>query len=239
MNITLIRATKRNNSSTYNAAKYLISRLHNAEEVYEFTLPEDMPHICCGCYACLRGDEERCGGYVYLKPILEAFSKSHLIVFCCPVWCFHAPGQVKSFLDHFGYRWLVHRPDFDMRNKQALIIATAGGGGMKSAARDIHDSMDYWGIARTHVITQAVWQYFWDDMPEKFKVKLIKKLDKAAAKIEKYEVHLTPSLKSRGLYRLFAHLHRKEKMWPLDDAYWKEKLADGTLEKDKATQGER
>lgn len=126
MNVTIIRATSRKNSSTYNAAQYFISRLHNVEEVFEFTLPKDMPHICCGCYACLSGHEEKCGGYAYLKPINEAIAKSQLLIFCCTVWCFHAPGQIKSFLDHYGYRWLVHRPNFDMLHKQAVIITTAG-----------------------------------------------------------------------------------------------------------------
>ena len=108
MNIILIRSNKRKNSTTYNSAEYLISKLENVDKVYEFTLPEDMPHICCGCYACIKGDEEKCGGYKYLKPILDAFDDSSLIIFCSPVYVGHIPGQIKSFLDHFGYRWLVH-----------------------------------------------------------------------------------------------------------------------------------
>ena len=84
MNITLIRSNKRKNSTTYNSAEYLISKLENVDKVYEFTLPEDMPHICCGCYACIKGDEEKCGGYKYLKPILDAFDDSSLIIlFAC------------------------------------------------------------------------------------------------------------------------------------------------------------
>ena len=49
MNITLLKATNRKNSSTYHAAKYMISKLPNVNEVFEFTLPDDMPHICRGC----------------------------------------------------------------------------------------------------------------------------------------------------------------------------------------------
>ena len=218
MNITIIRATGRKNSSTYNAAKYLISKLKTAEEIYDFTLPDDMPHVCRGCYACLHGKEEKCGGYEYLKPINEAFAKSNLIIFCCPVWCFHAPGQIKSFLDHYGYRWMVHRPDFDMMNKQAVIITTAGGGGLKSAAKDIKDSMDYWGVARTYIVTQSVWGYFWNDMPEKFKKSLEKKLEKTATKISE---NPKPSLKVRCLYKMFKSLHLKDKMWEIDNEYWK------------------
>lgn len=222
MNITVIRATSRKNSSTYNAAQYFISKLNSVGEVFEFTLPRDMPHICCGCYGCLNGKEEKCGGFEYLKPINEAFAKSQLIIFCCPVWCFHAPGQIKSFLDHYGWRWLIHRPNFEMKNKQAVIITSAGGGGLKSAASDIKDSMDYWGIARTYVITQSVWGFFWNDMPEKFKKQFIKKLDKTAAKVEKHANKLKPSLKVKALYNMFSKLHLKDKMWKLDNEYWKE-----------------
>lgn len=222
MNITVIRATSRKNSSTYNAAQYFISKLNSVGEVFEFTLPRDMPHICCGCYSCLNGKEEKCGGFEYLKPINEAFAKSQLIIFCCPVWCFHAPGQIKSFLDHYGWRWLVHRPNFEMKNKQAVIITSAGGCGLKSAASDIKDSMDYWGIARTYVITQSVWGFFWNEMPEKFKKQFIKKLDKTAAKVEKHAKKLKPSLKVKALYNMFSKLHLKDKMWKLDNEYWKE-----------------
>ncbi len=224
MNITLIKATKRKNSSTYNAAKYFISKLKNAEDVYEFTLPDDMPHVCRGCYSCLHGREDRCGGYEYLKPINEAIAKSQLIIFCCPVWCFHAPGQIKSFLDHYGFRWLVHRPDFNMLGKQAVIITTAGGGGMKSAAKDIKDSMDYWGVARTYIVTQSVWQYFWEDMPEKFKKSLENKLDKTAADVQKHARNLHPSLKVKFLLKMFESLHLKRKMWDIDDKYWEENV---------------
>lgn len=224
VNVTLIRATGRKNSSTYNGAKYLISKLDNVGEVYEFTLPEDMPHICKGCYACLYGNEDKCGGYGYLKPINEAIKASKIIIFASPVWCFHAPGQVKSFLDHYGFRWLIHRPDFDMLNKQAVIVTTAGGGGLKSAARDIKDSMDYWGVARTHVVTQSVWGYFWNDMPSKFKNEFLKKLSKTAEKVNRCAKKLKPSFKVRCMYKMFESLHLKDKMWEIDNTYWKENL---------------
>lgn len=154
-------------------------------------------------------------------PINEAFSKSQLIIFCCPVWCFHAPGQIKSFLDHYGFRWMVHRPNFDMMNKQAVIITTAGGGGLKSTAKDIKDSMDYWGVARTHTVRQSVWGYFWNDMSDKFKKSFIKKLDKTAAKVDKCAEHLKPSLKVKYLYKMFAKLHLNGKMWEIDNEYWR------------------
>lgn len=220
MNITLIRSNKRKNSTTYNSAEYLISKLENVDKVYEFTLPEDMPHICCGCYACIKGDEEKCGGYKYLKPILDAFDDSSLIIFCSPVYVGHIPGQIKSFLDHFGYRWLVHRPDFKMLKKRAVIIASAGGGGLKATVKDIKDSMYYWGVARTYSVCQGIWGYFWDNMPDKFKNSLLKKLDKTARKINKTSEKVTMSLKVKMLYTMFSKLHLKRKMTNVDDEYW-------------------
>ena len=224
MNITVIKATKRKNSSTYNAAKHFISKLENVNKVYEFTLPDDMPHICTGCYGCLHGHEDKCGGYNYLKSINDAIARSQIIVFCSPVWCFHTPGQIKTFLDHYGFRWLVHRPDFEMLKKQAVIITTAGGGGLKSAANDIKDSMNYWGIARTHIVTQSVWGYFWNDMPLSMKNKFIAKLDKTAAKVSRLSKNVKPSLKVKLLFMMFKNLHLNDKMWPIDNEFWKENV---------------
>lgn len=44
MNVTVIGATKRGNSSTYNGAKYLLSRMNDIEEIFEFALPDDCPY---------------------------------------------------------------------------------------------------------------------------------------------------------------------------------------------------
>lgn len=69
--------------------------------------------------------------------------------------------------------------------KQALIITTAAGGGMKSTVRDLRDSMNYWGVGRTHVITQAVWGYDWSSMPENFMHKIERKVEKTVSASEK------------------------------------------------------
>ena len=158
MNITIIYPHKRKTkSSTYGIAQMALDRLLSGGTLHEFYLPQDMPHVCAGCYACMNGREDKCGGHEYMQKLIAAIDDSELIVFCAPTYVYHIPGQVKTLLDHFAYRWLVHRPDLSLMCKQALIITTAAGGGMKSTVRDIRDSMNYWGIGRTHVITQAVW----------------------------------------------------------------------------------
>ena len=228
MNITVIYPNRREKvSTTYSIAQIIIEKLLDGGKLYEFFLPEDMPHICRGCYACFNGYEEKCGGYGYLKPITDAFDNSELIIFCAPVYVFHAPGQIKTLLDHFGYRWIVHRPDFNMRNRQAVIISTAAGAGFMSTVKDIKDSLDYWGMARTHIITKGVWGYFWNDMPDSFRKPLLKKTDKAVRKIKKRAKRLTPSFKVRMLYFMYSKLHLAGKMVATDDEYWKMNFKGG------------
>ena len=224
MNITVIYATARKKRScTYGIAQMLISEFLDDGKLYEFQLPKDMPHVCTGCYGCFMGKEEKCGGADDLAPILSAMDQSELLVFCVPTYVFHAPGQVKSFLDHFGYRWMVHRPDLSFMKKQAVIINTAGGGGMKSTVKDVRDSMNYWGVARTHVISQKVWNYDDTTLPDSFRREAEAKVKKTAENVRRRAAHLTPCLKVKCLFYLFRFLHKNRKMTPVDDEYWWEK----------------
>ena len=186
MNITIIYPHKRKTkSSTYGIAQMVLDRLLSGGTLHEFYLPQDMPHVCAGCYACMNGREDKCGGREYMQKLIAAIDDSELIIFCAPTYVYHIPGQVKTLLDHFAYRWLVHRPDLSLMCKQALIITTAAGGGMKSTVRDLRDSMNYWGVGRTHVITQAVWGYDWSSMPENFMHKIEQKVEKTVSAIQK------------------------------------------------------
>lgn len=224
MNITAIYATgRKNRSCTYNIAQLLIDELLEDGELFEFRLPKDMPHICVGCYACINGQEQNCGGAAALAPIINAMERSELIIFCTPTYVFHVPGQMKTLLDHFAYRWIIHRPDLSFMKKQAVIINTAGGGGMGSTVREIKDSTDYWGIARTHVIRQKVWDYDWTNLPESFRSSAEAKVKQTAKRIKTHARHLTPSVKVRALFTLYRFLHKNQKMSAIDDAYWLKK----------------
>lgn len=224
MNITVIYSTgRKQKSSTYGIAQLIIKELLDGDKLFEFQLPKDMPHVCAGCYACIAGREQTCGGAAALAPIISAMEQSELIVFCVPTYVFHAPGQMKSLLDHFGYRWMVHRPDLSFMKKQALVINTAGGGGMKSTVKEIKDSTDYLGVARTHSICQKMWNYDWQSAPQSFRDSAEKKVKKTAAEIRRNAVRLTPSIKVRYLFWLFQKLHKNKKMTAVDNDYWYEK----------------
>ena len=145
-----------------------------------------MPHVCVGCYACIQGREEKCGGAAALAPLLAAMTQSELIVFCTPTYVYHTPGQMKTLLDHFAYRWMVHRPDLSFLKKQAVILNTAGGGGMRSTVREIKDSTDYWGIARTHALSQKVWDYDWQSLPASFRRTAERKLQRIVRRVRRH-----------------------------------------------------
>lgn len=224
MNITVIYATGRKaRSSTYNIAQLLIKELLDNDRLFEFQLPKDMSHMCVGCYACIKGQEEKCGGAAALAPILAAMEQSELIIFCTPTYVFHVPGQMKALLDHFAYRWMIHRPDLSFMKKQAVIINTAGGGGMGSTVREIKDSTDYWGIARTHILSQKVWDYEWTNLPEAFRNSAQNKVKRTARSVRRHARHLKPSVKVKCLFTLYRFLHKRQKMSAIDDAYWHEK----------------
>lgn len=118
MNITVIYASgRKTRSSTYQIAQMLIKELLEDGTCFSFFLPDDMPHICTGCRACILGKEQACGGAAAMAPILEAMEQSGLILFCAPTYVYHVPGQMKSLLDHLAYRWMVHRPDLTFMKK--------------------------------------------------------------------------------------------------------------------------
>ena len=222
MNITVFYATgRKEHSSTYQIAQMLIKEFLEGGTCFEFQLLRDMPHVCTGCYACIHGQEQKCGGAAFMTPVLAAMEQSQLILFCAPTYVYHVPGQMKTLLDHFGYRWLVHRPDLSFMKKQAIIINTAAGGGMKGTVRDIKDSTDNLGIARTHCLSQSVWDYNWKDLPESFKRSVHRKVKHTVKKVRRCSRHLTPSFKVWCLFTFYRFLHKHGKMSPVDDAYWR------------------
>ena len=94
---------------------------------------------------------------------------------------------------------------------------------MKSTVKDVRDSMDYWGVARTHVISQKVWNYDDTTLPDSFQREAEAKVKKIAENVRKKAAYLTPCLKVICLFYLFRFLHKNRKMTPVDDEYWWEK----------------
>lgn len=230
MKITVIYGTqRRSKSSTYNIAQQFIERLSMGDSVAEFFLPQDMPNFCRGCWQCFT-DHTQCPDYGYLKPITDAMREADLLIFTAPVYVYHVPGQVKAFLDHFGYRWMPHQPHGEMFKKQALLISTAAGAGTKSALKDLKDSMTFWGVARIHTFGRNVRAADWDSVEGRIKAQIREDVKRLSEKIEVMNHNIKPSLKVRSLFYAMRFMQRKFHFNPADVAYWKQQ---GWFEKEK------
>lgn len=102
--------------------------------------------------------------------------EADVLIFTTPVYVYHCTGSMKAFLDHYGYRWMVHRPEQKMFTKQAVVISTAAGSGTKSANKDIADSMFFWGVPKTYRYGVNVRATNYSGVTDELKRKLTKRL---------------------------------------------------------------
>ncbi len=219
MKITVIHGQS-HKGSTYNTAKLLCDRLGG--EVSEFFLPKDFDGFCRGCAACFLECEGKCPDYEKLKPLTEAMDEADVIILASPVYVMHATGAMKAFLDHLGYRFMVHRPEEKMFGKQAVCIATAAGAGMGSTIKDMADSTFFWGIAKTYRLGVAVSETRWDMVKNRVKKKIERKTKSLARKITRKAGSIKPGIKTRAFFGMMAMM-QKNGFNPADVEYWKAK----------------
>jgi len=191
-------------------------------EVTEFFLPRDFGEFCTGCTNCFVHSETSCPHYEKLKPITAALDLADVIVLASPVYVYHVTGAMKAFLDHYGYRWMVHRPEEKMFCKQAVCISTAAGGGMKSTNQDMAHSTFFWGIAKTYRYGVGVAAVSWDAVSAEKKERIEKKLTALAGKIKRNCRTIKPSVKTRAFFYIMRMLQKRG--WNKADVdYWKER----------------
>lgn len=224
MNILMINGTMRK-SSTYRLAKMFVERVTLSHDmVIELFLPKDMPEFCRGCGRCITQGAKKCPDYlIYLKRITRLIDEADLLVFTTPVYVYHATGQMKALLDHYGYRWMVHRPEASMFKKQAVCFSTAAGAGMKSALKDITDSLKWWGVGRIYTYGVAVRSMDWDEISKPIKDKIDENVNRLMAKIIHDREKVTPSLYARVLFYAMRYMHSRTFMQQIDTDYWREK----------------
>ncbi len=219
MKITIIHG-QNHQGSTCNIARMLAERLNG--QVEEFFLPRDFGEFCMGCTSCFMESETKCPHYEKLLPITRALDGADVIILASPVYVYHATGAMKAFLDHYGFRWMNHRPEEAMFKKQAVCISTAAGRGMKSTNQDMAHSMFFWGVARTYKYGVAVMETSWERVSAKKKQAIEKKLDLLAGKIVKRQGRISPSIKTKLLFYVMRQMQKNG--WNKADAdYWEKK----------------
>lgn len=225
MKIVLIHGQSHEGSTCMTARKLtekIITRQEKREEgkLQEFFLPKDFDEPCLGCFTCFQKELSDCPHYSKLKPLADAVLEADVLILESPVYVYHATGQMMSFLDHFGTWWVVHRPRPEMAVKQAVVISTAAGGGMKSTCRDMADSLEMWGIRKTYRLGLGVQATKPTEIPSGIMNKIEKKTDRIAEKIiSGYGKKGINHRAKRWFYAMrFAHKHFPQ-MEP-DYGYW-------------------
>ena len=129
---------------------------------------------------------------------------------------------MKAFLDHFGYRWMVHRPSESMFKKQGVCISTAAGSGTKSTNKDMADSLFFWGVPKIYKFGANVQAVNWQSVSEKRKEKYDQQLTSLAKTIIKNHGKVKPNYKTKSTFSFIRQLQLKG-FFPNDAKYWKEK----------------
>ena len=227
MKITVINGTEKK-GVTYRLKEIFLDEFRNDAEITEFYLPKDCPGFCAGCTLCFMEDEKKCKDVQYVEKIEKAMLEADLLVFTSPVYVYHATGALKTMLDHFGYRWMPHRPAKEMFAKRAVIITQCIGGGDKSTVKDIRDSLSWWGVSsvwtcRFRLLSSVIW----DQIPAKKRAVFTKKLIVTAEKVRKID-YSKPSKVSFGtrikfyMCRMIQKMNGKKDPEYTDYRYWDE-----------------
>lgn len=217
---TVIIYGQNHKGSTYQIAHGLAEKIGG--EITEFFLPGDFGEFCVGCNTCFNETETKCPHYRKLAPITESVDEADVIILASPVYVYHASGAMKAFLDHYGYRWMVHSPEESMFRKQGVCICTAAGAGMKSTLKDMSDSLFFWGIARIYKYGKAVAAVNWEGVSENKKRAIDQEMTALAEKIVSRSGKVRPGFKTRGLFFLM-HLMQRKGFNARDAEYWKQK----------------
>ena len=206
--------------STYHIARILAEIIGG--EISEFFLPRDFGEFCCGCTRCFVESETKCPHYDKLATITQTIDEADVIILASPVYVYHATGAMKAFLDHYGYRWMVHRPEEKMFEKQGVCISTAAGGGMKSTNKDMSYSLFFWGVAKIYKFGLGVAAIDWNRVSEKKKQRIERETENIAKRIRRRQGCVKPGVKTKGFFNIMRLLQKKG--WNEADAhYWKEK----------------
>lgn len=218
MNIVVLHG-QNHHGSTWNITRLLLEGIATpADSVAEYNFSE-FPH-CTGCFACLLKGEQHCPHATLVQPIAQALTAADVIVLESPCYCYGITGQLKSFLDHLPYLWMVHRPHPDMFKKVGLVVSTAAGAGAKHTAKDLKRNLFYWGVPKTYRLSCNVRASSWERVPDAIRAKLQRKTAKLSRQVQAKVGHTRVSPVTKALFRLMG-MNQKNSTWSeADHAHW-------------------
>ncbi|MCH5270037.1 MAG: NAD(P)H-dependent oxidoreductase [Lachnospiraceae bacterium] len=204
MRITLIHG-QNHKGSTYHIGKILAEQFANSD-IQEFFLPKDLEYFCLGCYKCIESDEA-CPFYKEKSRIMQAVEGADLLIFTTPTYCMRASAPMKAFIDLTFTYWMAHKPRECMFSKKAVVISTAAGTGMKSAIKDITNTLFYWGVPYIKEYGIAVQAMSWEQVSQEKKEKINADMVKLAGAIQKANIHV--GIKTKFMFNIMRMMQIK------------------------------
>ncbi len=240
MKITVINATEKRGVTWRMKEIFLEKFRQSGAEITEYCLPKDGPGFCTGCTSCILNGEESCKDAEKVGRIETSLREADLIVMCSPAYVMHTTGAMKTLLDHLAYRWMPHRPAREMFGKRAVIITQCLGAGAKSTAKDIKDSLSWWGVPDIRVFSvRLMGDVVWDKLSETKRAAITKGLGKLAGRYADKDytrparAGLVTRIKFSACRMMQGALHRADPE-SMDGKYWAEQ---GWLEKKRPWRG--
>lgn len=227
MKIAIIYSNNRR-GSTYNCVEIVKKAMMQYRDVTfeEIWLPKDLPEFCSGCFNCINKGEEYCPHSKYVSPIVKSIVEADGIIMSSPVYGLDVSGAIKTFIDHLCFMWIPHRPHSEMFSKVGLVISTAAGGGTRRTNKTMKLALDNMGAKRTYTFGSAVAASRWEEVKEKKKLKIEKKLTKQANKFYKSIVNrknLRSRLYTKGFFLMIKGLVSGYEDGNVDKEYWRSK----------------
>ena len=220
MEITLIHG-QMHKGSTYHIVDALKEKLADKDTIiHEFYMPKDGPTYCVGCFQCILKGETYCQEAQKVQEIKEAMLRSKVIIIDSPTYCFEMTGQLKTLFDHFAYQWMSHRPEGEMFTKIGVAVSTSAGAGDKNVTKSIRRQLFWWGIPKVHTLNFKVNASSWEDVSDKVRVKIDKKIDETAFRIKEESKSLKPKMKTKGIFFVMRKMQRSNTWNKIDQHHW-------------------
>ncbi|WP_261854393.1 flavodoxin family protein [Clostridium folliculivorans] len=207
--------------STYNITKLFLDKLSDKNpEITEFFMPKHTPGFCVGCFNCFTKGEDACPHADTVQPIVKEMEKADLLILESPCYVFGMSGQLKTFLDHMGYRWMPHRPHERMFSKIGLVISTAAGAGTRKVTKDLKNNLFYWGVPKTYCYGKHVGALNWETVKPEKKKQIESEVTKLAEKISREVCNVKPGIKTKVMFKIMK-MNQKSNDWnATDKEYW-------------------
>lgn len=217
--------------STYNITRLFLDKLSDEHtEITEFFMPKDTPSFCIGCFNCFTKGESQCPHVDIVQPVVKAIEEADLLILESPCYVLGMTGQLKTFLDHMGYRWMPHRPHPKMFSKVGLVISTAAGAGAKQVTKTLQDHLFYWGVPQIYRYGKNIGASSWETVKPEMKSRIEKEVIRIATKILKQVGKVKPGVKTKVIFNIMRMSQKANDWNPTDKEYW---IKNGWLDRNK------